>query len=80
MQSPNRRIRLPPNVMPTIPETIRLEIEMTVVSLILRFLNRYALRCNAHAGNDESQEGETGQRYQLGRIVEVGNQRCGKEE
>ena len=31
-------------------------------------------RCNAHAGNDESQEGETGQRYQLGRIVEVGNQ------
>ena len=43
-------------------------------------LEQIRSRCNAHAGNDESQEGETGQRYQLGRIVEVGNQRCGKEE
>ena len=31
------------SVMPTMPETIRLEMEMMVVSLILRFLNRYAL-------------------------------------
>ena len=68
------------SVMPTMPETIRLEMEMMVVSLILRFLNRYALGAMLMLEMTNPRKEETGQRYQLGRIVEVGNQRCGKEE